>query len=128
VRRAAEARGEFAPFRFRNAHNLRDFRSLTTCKNSGQHNVHRSRLEVSLLMALMVDHRHCGMRDGRCTATVVLVFWRRMKDASSGRWNADNILWSCLGRLVIGIVGFVLAVILLAVSIPAASDRAMRAT
>jgi hypothetical protein len=32
-----------------------------------------------------------------------------------------------LGRLVIGIVGFVLAVILLAVSIPAASDRAMRA-
>jgi hypothetical protein len=36
-----------------------------------------------------------------------------MKDASSGRWNADNILWSCLGSLVVGIVGFVLAVILL---------------
>jgi heme/copper-type cytochrome/quinol oxidase subunit 4 len=46
-------------------------------------------------------------------AAVVLVFWRRMKDASSGRWNADNILWSCLGSLVVGIVGFVLAVILL---------------
>lgn len=46
-------------------------------------------------------------------AAVVLVFWRRMKDASSGRWNADNILWSCLGSLVAGIVGFVLAVILL---------------
>ena len=46
-------------------------------------------------------------------AAVVLVFWRRMKDASSGRWNADNILWSCLGSLVVGIVGFVLAVVLL---------------
>jgi heme/copper-type cytochrome/quinol oxidase subunit 4 len=46
-------------------------------------------------------------------AAVVLVFWRRMKDASSGRWNADNILWSCLGSLVVGIVGFVLALILL---------------
>ena len=46
-------------------------------------------------------------------AAVVLVFWRRMKDASSGRWNADNILWSCLGSLVVGIIGFLLAVILL---------------
>ena len=64
-------------------------------------------------------------------AAVVLVFWRRMKDASSGRWNADNILWSCLGSLVVGIVGFVLAVHFLDDGVHllslAASDRVMRA-
>jgi heme/copper-type cytochrome/quinol oxidase subunit 4 len=50
-------------------------------------------------------------------AAVVLLFWRRMKDASSGRWNADNLLWSCLGSLVVGIAGFVVVVILFVVSV-----------
>ena len=50
-------------------------------------------------------------------AAVVLVFWRRKKDASPGRWNADAILWSCLGSLVVGIAGFVVVVILFVVSV-----------